>query len=393
MNMHLKKNSTLLILWFLFASLSLHHAVAQYAVSYYGESGVKTSNFTDFKITTWNVEWLSCLTNGPKDRELQINNVVSMIKTMNSDLVALQEVGTSNMYTTIDTLVKRLGSEWEGEIVPWNTNNCSQNQGIVYKKSKVNFINASLIKDGGSSYSWASGRFPALYEVNLVVDNRQIPISFINIHAKAFADEVSYTRRRDASIGLKDLLDGSAYNTKRIVIIGDFNDYLKGTICYTCGGISPYKNFMDDINNYRGITANLNTVDHIIISNELFDNYLNNSIFREFSATQTIPNYYTTTSDHIPTSVTFRMTEDLSIVDFPERSFYYVYPNPTTGQLTIKSEKIKIENIAIFDIYGRKLSFHHLITTSSDYKIDISSYPAGIYFLQINGETMKVVKH
>jgi hypothetical protein len=149
---------------------------------------------------------------------------------------------------------------------------------------------------------------------------------------------------------------------------------------------------MDDLYNYKGITANLNTVDHIIISNELFDNYVNSSAFREFSATQTIPNYYSTTSDHIPTSVTFRMTEDLSIVDFPGVPFFHVYPNPTTGELRITNYELRIMDIKIFDVYGRVLSSHHLITTSSHHNIDISSYPAGIYFLRVNGKTVKVVK-
>jgi len=58
-------------------------------------SGTKMPSSIDLKITSWNVDWLSC-TNpdiNQKDRELQINNVVSVIRAMNSDIVALQEVG------------------------------------------------------------------------------------------------------------------------------------------------------------------------------------------------------------------------------------------------------------------------------------------------------------
>ena len=231
-----------------------------------------------FKITTWNVDWFSCTDTelNKKERELQVNNVVTVIKAMNSDLVALQEVGTSNMYKTIDTLVKRLGSEWAGNIVAWDDNNCSQNQGIVYKKSKMQLTNSSLIQNGGSSYNWSNGRYPASYTLSLNVDGQQIPVTFINIHAKALADETSYARRKAASISLKNLLDGSAYNTKKLVVIGDFNDCLIGTTCTTCGGLSPYKNFMDDASNYKGLTAELphpspskSTIDHVIISNEL----------------------------------------------------------------------------------------------------------------------------
>jgi hypothetical protein len=37
-----------------------------------------------------------------------------------------------------------------------------------------------------------------------------------------------------------------------------------------------------------------------------------------------------------------------------------IYPNPTTGQMKIECEKTSINDIEIFDIYGRKLSSHHL---------------------------------
>ena len=42
-----------------------------------------------------------------------------------------------------------------------------------------------------------------------------------------------------------------------------------------------------------------------------------------------------------------------------------IYPNPTTGQLTINNEQLIINNVEVFDIYGRKLSPRHLITSSS----------------------------
>ena len=270
----------------------------------------------DFKISTYNVEWLSCTTYGPTDEELQINNIVAVIKAMKSDIVALQEVGTSSSYTTLDTLVRRLGSEWAGSMIAYKVGNCGQNEGLVYKKSKVQLLNASLISNGGSSYDWASGRFPVLYNVNFLVDDTSIPVSIINIHAKAMGDESSYNRRTNASEGLKTLLDGNIYNSKRVVLLGDFNDYLVGTQCSECmPGYSPFKNFMDDTQNYKCLTFGLYdpwykspVIDNIIISNELFDNYKSNTTIREVAATQSIPYYRNTTSDHVPISAYFSMT-------------------------------------------------------------------------------------
>ncbi len=267
---------------------------------------------TEFKITTWNVEWLSCNQNGPTDENLQINNAAKVIKALNTDIVAMQEIGTSSSYATIDTLVKRLGNEWAGSIVAWSADNCDQNQAIVYRKSKVQLVSASLMTNAGSSYNWSGGRFPVIYNLNLVAGTSIIPVALINIHAKAMGDETSYSRRKAASENLKALLDGSTYNTKNVILLGDYNDYLTGTQCKSCSpAVSPYNNFVLDTENYKGLTGSLwdpgynsPVIDNIIISNELFSNYTNN-VLRETTAAQTVSSFTSTTSDHYPVSAVF----------------------------------------------------------------------------------------
>ena len=82
--------------------------------------------------------------------------------------------------------------------------------------------------------------------------------------------------------------------------------------------------------------------------------------------------------------------EELGVANFR------VYPNPTTGELTINNEQLTINNVEIYDIYGKKLSFNHLIISSSNHQINISHFPAGIYFLRIQTEnkmiTQKIIK-
>jgi len=60
-----------------------------------------------------------------------------------------------------------------------------------------------------------------------------------------------------------------------------------------------------------------------------------------------------------------------------------IYPNPTTGELIIENGELRIENVEISDVYGRKVSYHHLITSSSNQKIDISHLQVGIYFVKL----------
>jgi hypothetical protein len=69
-----------------------------------------------------------------------------------------------------------------------------------------------------------------------------------------------------------------------------------------------------------------------------------------------------------------------------------IYPNPTTGELRIESGELKIENVDIFDVYGRKVSSYQLITSSSNHLINISHLSAGVYFLNINTEAGQVIK-
>ena len=69
-----------------------------------------------------------------------------------------------------------------------------------------------------------------------------------------------------------------------------------------------------------------------------------------------------------------------------------VYPNPTTGELTITNYELGITSIEIFDIYGRNLLSNHLITSSSSHLINIAHFPAGVYFVKISTDVGEVVK-
>ena len=72
-----------------------------------------------------------------------------------------------------------------------------------------------------------------------------------------------------------------------------------------------------------------------------------------------------------------------------------VYPNPTTGELIVGiagQARNDIQNVEIFDVYGGKVSSHHLITSSSNHLINISHLPTGTYFVKIVTEQGEVVR-
>ena len=66
-----------------------------------------------------------------------------------------------------------------------------------------------------------------------------------------------------------------------------------------------------------------------------------------------------------------------------------VYPNPTTGQLTINNEQLTMNNVEIYDIYGKNVLNSQLSTLNS---IDVSHLENGVYFLRMGDKIVKFVK-
>jgi len=66
-----------------------------------------------------------------------------------------------------------------------------------------------------------------------------------------------------------------------------------------------------------------------------------------------------------------------------------VYPNPTTGQLTIDNGQLTINKVEIFDVSGRKVLEPPLTVLQS---YDLTVLHPGIYFLRVGNDWAKVVK-
>ncbi|MDR1739376.1 MAG: endonuclease/exonuclease/phosphatase family protein [Bacteroidales bacterium] len=345
------------------------------------------------KITTWNTEWLGCENSGPQDEELQIRNVADAIKAMKSDIICLQEVTQSNRYPSINTLLSLLGEEYDGNIVTSDGGDCGQNQGVIYRKSKVQLTNSQLfyIDDNNYRWNWSSGRYPALYEFNVLTQGRQIPIHVLNIHAKAFSDEDSYTRRKGGSEALKNILDKAAYNTKRIILIGDFNDWLIGTQC-TSKNESPYKNFIDDKTNYAGLTNNLGygrLIDNIVVSNELFNSVIWDSIYQETDVRYSINNFGSTTSDHTPVSAFFAFNKRTSVENQTLNSQIKVFPNPAKKEIIIRGIDGVKSNFEIYNMLGERVIKGNVTDGKA---INISNLSTGIYVIKIGDYRTKFIK-
>jgi hypothetical protein len=87
----------------------------------------------------------------------------------------------------------------------------------------------------------------------------------------------------------------------------------------------------------------------------------------------------------------------------PELSTLYVFPNPTTGELIIKNGELRVENVEIFDVLGRKVQSSEFNVQSSETRnpkpetvLNIPHLQAGLYIMIIttdNGrKTHKIIK-
>ena len=111
-------------------------------------------------------------------------------------------------------------------------------------------------------------------------------------------------------------------------------------------------------------------------------------------------------SDFLP-KVTFYYGEESNIAQNPTQNVH-VYPNPTTGQLTIcdvrlsdvrlsdvRLSDVRLSDVRLYDVMGREISVENQTSEigKSEIQLDISHLPAGIYFLKTGGKMAKVIKN
>jgi len=77
------------------------------------------------------------------------------------------------------------------------------------------------------------------------------------------------------------------------------------------------------------------------------------------------------------------MCATVGINDNGQNAKFILYPNPAWNELQITNYELRDGVIEIYDVYGKKISSHHLIASSSHHKIDISSLSSGVYFMRL----------
>ena len=303
--------------------------------------GTSLSPARTLDIVNWNLEWFGHPDNtgtfGPTNKDQQFTNVLKVLRSIDADIFSLVEVvDTSRFRRLTDSLGTSYGSivcNYGTRAVnpangAYDTNIATaQKEGFIYKKSVFANVTARpfLLTNyndtltPSSYYWWSSGRFPYLMEADVTLENQTKHMVFVLLHAKANTGtdaekRESYSRRKNGILNMKDSLDAN-FGTANIIILGDYNDKLSGTIAPTTGAdtVSSYQSFVIDStdgNNYKSLTlpfVNVGTtatgnaaIDNVIVSNELAPYYLANSLQIRKDVANLVSSYASTTTDHYP---------------------------------------------------------------------------------------------
>jgi len=77
-----------------------------------------------------------------------------------------------------------------------------------------------------------------------------------------------------------------------------------------------------------------------------------------------------------------------------EHSNLFIYPNPTNEELRITNYELRMGDVEIFDIMGRMQNAEcRMQNAEEEMVINISHLQAGIYFLKIDNQTIKIIKN
>jgi hypothetical protein len=379
-----------------------------------------------FDVVTYNLEFFGTdvkgtdnVEFGPTDDALQIDNVAKVMNKLNADVYVVQEVSDD---PSLDLLIQKLNingktfdktisTSWSYSFNAADPNFPPQKLVVLYntqtttvKKTRVMFkdlydeVRAGTTTlpnyPGGNGASFfSSGRLPYLVQIETNIGGVKKEINLIDLHARANSgsDISRYNMRKYDAELLKDSLDVH-YPNSNLMILGDFNDDVKASVITP--NPSSYEAFVNDANNYNALTLGISQagaysflssggfLDHIVISNELTDEYIQNSI-AIYDPRTDIASYTTTTSDHGPVIARFELKEDnLGTINFETNKEFAVkvFPNPATDvvNVVVKSNTEKSLKLRLYDINGR------LIGNAVEVKAnqDISTTAVPVNYLQ-----------
>jgi len=89
-------------------------------------------------------------------------------------------------------------------------------------------------------------------------------------------------------------------------------------------------------------------------------------------------------------TIIITVTPSIGVDDVENENGIKIYPNPTTGLITIKNEELRMNNVSVFDIYGKKVLETEV--KSQKYELDLRKEAKGIYIIKVTTDKGVVVE-
>jgi len=231
-----------------------------------------------FEILTWNIENFPEPNKNQVDIPKTVHNVKTIIRNLDVDLIAVQEIGSiSSFNTLVDSL-----AGWQGVLSSDTYGTWYQKTGFLYKSDLVSISNVKNIFNGNDDW-YAFPRPPLTGYVELKDKNgTKFDFNLIVLHLKAYADDESAARRQAASEELKEFIDAeiAAGADPDFIVLGDWNDQISDPETENVFNV-----FLDDTANYSFLTSEItdrysyisssytSLIDHIMISKDARQEY------------------------------------------------------------------------------------------------------------------------
>ncbi|MHC2991258.1 hypothetical protein OB13_06555 [Pontibacter sp. HJ8] len=294
-------------------------------------------------IVSWNLEWFGADKDdrgaelGPDNEELQFANAKKALQTLDADIIAFQEIANDEAmqnlmaelpaYDFVRSDVHSYSWDPSRNLVPQKLYVAFRKDVVKVKSQKV-LLN-KLYQDvlagtatlpgypAAQTSFWASGRLPLLVELEATVNGVTQQLYVVDLHTRANSgtNVTPYNQRKYDIQVLKDSLTAQ-YPNVNLVMLGDMNEDVDISVVNDLP--STLNPFVLD-SNFKALTYDLSVaggytyaggsfqsfLDHIIVSESLVDEYIEESVAIENQLLNVIPNYRTTTSDHVPVSARF----------------------------------------------------------------------------------------
>ena len=89
------------------------------------------------------------------------------------------------------------------------------------------------------------------------------------------------------------------------------------------------------------------------------------------------------------TSASASLTVGLGVNNITNSNFVSVYPNPATTAITIQSTTEPVSDILITNVVGQTVYSKQSAIGGLQVVTDVSAFPAGVYFVKVNGNTVR----